>query len=156
MATDLLDPRELAFLVAARYALLATIDAKGRPRAVPVCFIAAADDSGGLELLTPLDDKPKSVDDKHGLARVRDIERQPQVSLLVEHWDEDWSKLGWLRLNGWATVLEPDEVSWSFPDDAIGRLRAKYPQYATHNLESSPMISINIERAISWGVLDSD
>ena len=152
MPDALLGPRELAFLTAARRAILATVDSKGRPRAVPVCFIVEADDGGQVEVLIPLDDKPKSIDDKHGLARVRDIERQPEVSLLVEHWDEDWSRLGWLRLNGYATLLEPDEVSHL--GDVFGPLRDKYPQYATHDLESSPMIAIHVERATSWGSLD--
>jgi PPOX class probable F420-dependent enzyme len=155
MSTVPLDPRELAFLIAARYAILATVDPKGTPRAIPVCFIAKSDNSGGLEVLTPLDDKPKSVEDKHGLARVRDIERQHDVSLLVEHWNEDWSKLGWLRLYGYATVLDPDDWSHVYAE-AVERLRAKYPQYATHDLESSPMIVINVERATTWGNLDPD
>ena len=153
MPDALLNPAELAFLVAARRAILATVDAKGRPRALPVCFVVDADAGGGLQLLIPLDDKPKSIDDKHGLGRVRDIERQHEVSLLVEHWDEDWSKLGWLRLQGHATVLEPYEVALAF-SGAIDRLRAKYPQYATHALEASPMIAIEVDRAISWGALD--
>lgn len=153
MPDALLNPAELAFLVAARRAILATVDAKGRPRAFPVCFVVDTDAGGGIQLLIPLDDKPKSIDDKHGLARVRDIERQHEVSLLVENWDEDWSKLGWLRLQGHATLLEPDEVEFAFPG-AVERLRAKYPQYATHDLETSPAISINVERSISWGALD--
>lgn len=153
MPDALLNPDDLAFLVAARRAILATIDSKGRPRALPVCFVVEAHDGGGLELLIPLDDKPKSIDDKHGLARVRDIEQHPQISLLVDHWDEDWSRLGWLRLDGHAALLEPDEVSHAFPG-VVERLRAKYPQYVTHDLESSPMISLNIERAVSWSALD--
>jgi PPOX class probable F420-dependent enzyme len=153
MPGALLTPAELAFLMAARRAILATVDAKGRPRALPVCFVVDAEGGGGVRLLIPLDDKPKSIDDKHDLARVRDIERRPEVSLLVDHWDEDWSKLGWLRLHGHATVLEPDEVSLAFPE-AIEQLRARYPQYASHDLESSPMISINVERAVSWAALD--
>lgn len=152
MATDPLNPAELAFLLAARRAILATVDAAGRPRAVPVCFVVEAVAGVGLELLIPLDDKPKSITDKHDLARVRDIERRPAVSFLVEHWDEDWSRLGWLRLHGHATVLEPDEVSLVYPA-AVEQLRAKYPQYASHDLESSPMIAIDIERAVSWGAL---
>ncbi len=155
MPDALLTPAEFAFLVAARRAILATIDAKGRPRTVPVCFVVDPDDSGGIQLLIPLDDKPKSIDDKHGLARVRDVQRQPYVSLLVEHWSEDWSKLGWLRLHGPATLLEPDEVAMAYPEVAE-RLRAKYRQYVTHALESSPMIFINIERTVSWGALDPD
>jgi PPOX class probable F420-dependent enzyme len=150
MPTHQLDARELAFLVAARRAILATIDPDGRPRPVPICFIVEAADPAHIRVLTPLDDKPKSVEDKRDLARVRDIRARPEVSLLIERWDEDWSHLGWLRLNGRATLLEPADA----PPDAIERLRAKYPQYATHALESSPVIAIAIERATSWGALD--
>jgi PPOX class probable F420-dependent enzyme len=148
MPDALLDPRELAFLVAARRAILATVDSEGRPRLVPVCFIVDAVD--GVRIITPLDDKPKATNDKHALARVRDIRERPEVSLLVDRWDEDWSRLAWLRLNGRATVLEPADV----PPQTIERLRDKYPQYATHALESSPMIAIDVERATSWGALE--
>ena len=146
--TDLLDPRELAFLVAARRAILATIGPDGRPRPVPVCFIVDAVD--GVRVITPLDDKPKAARDKRDLARVRDIRERPAVSLVVDRWDEDWSRLAWLRLSGRATLLEPPDV----PADAVDRLRAKYPQYAAHDLEASPMIAIDIERTTSWGDLD--
>lgn len=142
------DPRELAFLVAARRAILATIDPDGRPRLVPVCFVVDAVD--GVRILTPLDDKPKATQDKRALARVRDIAARPEVSLLVERWDEDWSRLAWLRLTGRATLLEPGAV----PSETVARLRAKYPQYATHALESSPMISIDVEATTSWGAGD--
>jgi PPOX class probable F420-dependent enzyme len=150
MPNDQLDARELAFLVAARRAILATIDPDGRPRPVPICFIVDAADPARVRLLTPLDDKPKATDDKRTLARVRDIRARPEVSVLVDRWDEDWSRLGWLRLNGRATLLEPTDV----PPDAVHRLRAKYPQYATHALESSPMIAVDIEGATRWGALD--
>jgi PPOX class probable F420-dependent enzyme len=150
MSTPVLVPGELAFLVAARRAILATIDPDGRPRLVPVCFIVEAVADEWLRLLTPLDDKPKSTDDKRTLARVRDIAARPAVSVLVERWDEDWTRLAWLRLSGEATLLEPADV----PGDAITRLRSKYPQYATHDLESSPMIAIGVERATSWGALE--
>ena len=115
---------------------------------MPVCFIVDAVD--GIRVITPIDDKPKATDDKRALARVRDIQARPTVSLLVERWDEDWSRLAWLRLSGRATVLEPSDVA----PDAARRLREKYPQYASHALESSPMIAIDIERAVSWGALD--
>ena len=72
-----LDTRERAFLVAARWAILATIDPDGRPRPVPICFIVEAADPAHLRLLTPLDDKPKAVDDKRG-ARPRP--RHPRAS----------------------------------------------------------------------------
>jgi len=148
MSTDLLDPRELAFLVAARYAILATVAPDGRPRPVPVCFIVDAVD--GVRIITPLDDKPKGTGDRRALARVRDIRARPDVRLLAERWDEDWSRLAWLRLDGRALLLEPGDV----PPQTIERLRAKYPQYATHDLETSPMIAIDIQRARSWGDLE--
>jgi PPOX class probable F420-dependent enzyme len=150
MSTPVLDPPELAFLIAARRAILATIDPEGRPRLVPVCFIVEAVADERLRLLTPLDDKPKSTDDKRTLARVRDIAARPAVSLLVERWDEDWTRLAWLRLYGEAALLEPGDV----PGDAVARLRSKYPQYATHDLESGPMIAIDVERATSWGAIE--
>jgi PPOX class probable F420-dependent enzyme len=150
MPDALLNPAELAFLVAARRAILATISPDGRPRLVPVCFMVDAVD--GVRILTPIDDKPKSTDDKRALARVRDIRERPEVSFLVERWDEDWSRLAWLRLDGHAALLEPGDVG----PDAAQRLREKYPQYVTHALESSPMIAIDVERAKSWGALDPD
>ncbi len=148
MPDALLNPAELAFLVAARRAILVTIAPDGRPRAVPICFIVDAVD--GVRILTPLDDKPKATDDKRSLARVRDIHARPEVGLLIERWDEDWSRLAWLRLDGRATLVEPGDG----PTDAVRRLREKYPQYASHALESSPMIAIDVERAKSWGALD--
>jgi PPOX class probable F420-dependent enzyme len=146
-----LDSRELAFLVAARRAILVTVDPDGRPRPVPICFIVDAADPARVRLLTPLDDKPKATDDKLALARVRDIRARPDIGVLVERWDEDWSRLGWLRLGGKASLLEPGDV----PPDAVERLRDKYPQYATHALEASPMLAIDVERATSWGGLDA-
>lgn len=143
-----LNPAELTFLVNARRAILATVAPDGRPRLVPVCFIVDAVD--GVRILTPLDDKPKATDDKRALARVRDIESRPEVSLLVERWDEDWSRLAWLRLDGRATLVEPGHV----PSDAVRRLRERYPQYTSHALQTSPMIAIDIERSVSWGALD--
>jgi PPOX class probable F420-dependent enzyme len=147
MPNDMLDPRELDFLVGARRAILATIAPDGRPRLVPVCFIVDAVET--VRVLTPLDDKPKANADKRALARVRDIRERPEVSLLIERWDEDWSRLAWLRLDGRATLLEPDEM----PRGAVDRLRAKYPQYATHALGSSPMIAIDVDGVTSWGRL---
>jgi PPOX class probable F420-dependent enzyme len=143
---------EHAFLGAARRAILGTIDPAGLPHLVPICFVVAEDPDGGHRLLTPIDDKPKIAADPLALARVRDIRARPDVTVLVERWDEDWSRLAWLRLTGRATILEPDAL----PVEAIAALRFKYPQYASHRLEDRPSISITIERARSWGVLDQD
>jgi PPOX class probable F420-dependent enzyme len=138
-----------AFLEAARRAVLATISPDGRPRLVPICFSL---DSAGPILYTPLDDKPKRSGDPLALARVRDIEADPAVSVLVDRWDEDWSRLAWLRMDGRAAILPP---SADQPEHAaaIAALRARYPQYATHRLEARPLIRIAIERVVDWGPL---
>ena len=123
----------------------------GRPRLVPVCFVV---DPGQPVVYTPLDDKPKRVDDVRDLARVRDILERPAVTLLVDRWDEDWSRLAWLRLGGAATLIEPGPDREGERAAAIAALRAKYPQYASHRLEANPLIRIEIEDVARWGVDD--
>ena len=140
-----------AFLAAARTAALATIAPDGSPRLVPVCFalVDAADVTEPV-IYTPLDDKPKRVGDPRELARVRDILARPDVSLLVDRWSEDWTHLGWLRIRGRASLLEPGDA----PDEhaaAVAALRARYPQYADHHLEDRPIIRIAVVATRSWG-----
>ena len=152
VATDLLiGPLELEFLVSARTAVLATIADLGSPRLVPICYVVTP--SAALVIYTPVDEKPKQVADPHDLARVRDIVRRPAVSLLIDRWSEDWTRLGWLRLSGIATLVEPDGETAAEHETAVAALREKYPQYATHHLEDRPMIRIRVERARSWGNL---
>ncbi len=136
-------PPERAFLEAARTATLATIDPDGLPRLVPICFVVGA----AGEILTPLDEKPKSTPDPHRVARVRDIVERPDVTVLADRWSEDWSELAWLRLHGRATLMEPGMPGH---EPAVGALRAKYPQYESHRLEDRPIIRIEVLRARSW------
>ena len=138
---------ERRFLSAHRRAILVTIAPDGRPRPVPVCFVLADD---AAILYTPLDDKPKQTDDPMRIARVRDIERDPRVSILADHWDEEWSRLGWLRAEGRATLLDPGAEQAG----AVAALRARYPQYLTHRLDDRPLIRIEIDRVTTWGALD--
>jgi PPOX class probable F420-dependent enzyme len=140
---------ERAFLADARRAVLATIAGDGRPRLVPTCFVL---DPARPVIWTPLDEKPKVVQDVTELARVRDIRADPRVTVLVDRWDEDWTKLAWLRCQGPASIVPPgtDVVE---REAAIAALRAKHPQYASHDLESRPLIRIRIERTASWGAL---
>jgi PPOX class probable F420-dependent enzyme len=148
-----LTPAEADFLAAARTAVLATIDPAGRPRLVPICFVAL----GGVEpdlpvLYTPLDDKPKRVPDPHALGRVRDIAARPEVSVLVQRWDEDWRQLAWLRLHGRAELVESGDAGAATERaSAIDALRAKYPQYDDHDLESRPIIRIELDSSVAWG-----
>jgi PPOX class probable F420-dependent enzyme len=151
----ILDPAARSFLIAARTATLATTAPNGRPRLVPICFVVGDDaHDGRLRLYSPLDDKPKRIDDPHDLARVRDLLVLPQASLLVERWSEDWSRLAWLRLETHAELLEPEGHEQVEHAAAVGALRAKYPQYATHRLEDRPMLRFTVTRALAWGALD--
>ena len=139
------DPEERAYLEAARVGRLATADAAGRPHAVPVCFAFAG---GGL--VTPIDEKPQSVP-AEGLRRSRDIRENPRVALVVDHYTEQWSGLGWVQVRGTATHLGPDD-----PDHpaAVAALRGKYDQYADHALEERPVIRLAPGSVRSWGALD--
>lgn len=133
-----------SFVARARTATLGTIADDGRPRLVPICFVLHGD-----VLFTPIDEKPKETTDPRRLARIRDIERRADVTVLIDRWDEDWTHLAWLRIDGWASLAKG-------PADrapAIAALREKYPQYASHDLEHRPLIRIAIERVRSWGDL---
>jgi PPOX class probable F420-dependent enzyme len=135
------------FLAAARRAVLATIDPDGRPRLVPICFVL---DNARPILYSPLDEKPKVVRDPRGLARVRDVLRDPRVTLLVDRWDEAWDRLAWLRCHGLASMLEPVGGPADEHAIAVVALRRKYPQYRTQDLPGRPILRIEIERATSW------
>jgi PPOX class probable F420-dependent enzyme len=167
----ILTSHQRAFIEQARRAVLVTSASNGTLRPVPVCFALAPPPRDVL--WTPLDEKPKQSEDPRRLARVRDILARPEVVLLVDLWDEDWSRLGWLRLVGSARLLEPDErrpaaAGDGGPDralaperaraaeaaehaEAVAALRARYPQYAAHALERLPVIRVSVSRVVGWG-----
>lgn len=165
----ILTEAERRFLAAARRAVLVTSDAAGRPRPVPICFVLIGDGEPPT-VYSPLDEKPKRHADPHRLARVADIAARPEVALLVDRWDEDWTRLGWLRCRARATLLEPegaDAVAGATTERAgagataeraaaIAALRAKYRQYANHDLDGRPLIRLVLTAATSWGDLDPD
>jgi PPOX class probable F420-dependent enzyme len=119
-------------------ARLATLAADGRPHLVPVVFARA----GGW-LWSPIDGKPKSG---ARLARVRHVERDPRVSLLLDAYEDDWTRLWWIRIDGRAAVAGSDVA-------AEAALRAKYPQYREVPLYAAEpaLIRIAPERVTSWG-----
>jgi PPOX class probable F420-dependent enzyme len=122
---------------AARVARLATVDAEGRPHLVPVCF--ALDDD---MLYTAVDEKPKR---SKLLKRLENIRVHPEVSVLVDHYVEDWTRLWWVRLDGTARVLETGEER----EQALELLRAKYEQYRGLP-PTGAVIAVRIERWRSW------
>lgn len=149
----MLTPLERRFLATTRRATLATLGADGGPRLVPICFVLSVADEGASPVLySPLDEKPKRVTDPRQLGRVRDMLVRPQVGVLVDRWSEDWTALGWLRLTGRAVLIEAHDAVAETPG-LIEDLRAKYPQYDSHDLETRPMLRIEIDGATSWGDL---
>jgi PPOX class probable F420-dependent enzyme len=144
-----LRPAERDLLFAERCAVLATINDRGTARLVPIAYVPVLGDDG-LRIYSALDEKPKSVADPRDLARVRDLSERPRVTLLVDHWDESWSALGWLRMDGTATLVEPTDPPGGGHADAVRLLRDRYPQYATHALEQRPVIRIDVDRITSW------
>ena len=129
---------ERDLLAGARRATLATVAQDGRPRLVPICFV----EIDGV-MWSPIDEKPKSTSDPRRLARVRDIEARSDVTVLVDRWSEDWAELAWLRIDGRAELVGSEHA-------VVVALRAKYPQYADHDLEHRPLIRIDIAHATSW------
>jgi len=149
----ILTPADRRLIELTRTATLATIDPFERPRMVPCCFAA---DPNRPVVWTPIDEKPKRSSDPRQLGRVTDLMAWPAVSLLVDHWSEDWAELGWLRLHGQAGLLEPDDAA-AAPErrTAIAALRARYPQYREHDLESRLIIAIEVTEAIRWAASEA-
>jgi PPOX class probable F420-dependent enzyme len=118
-------------------ARLATAGADGRPHLVPVVFAL----HDGV-VYTAVDAKPKST---QRLRRLTNIERNPQVSLLVDHYDEDWSQLWWVRVDGIATIHHDGSTL----DAGRDLLRTKYAQYQSVSL-TGPVIAVDVRRWSSW------
>lgn len=137
--------QERQYVETARVGRLATADGTGQPHVVPICF-AIVDD----HVVTPIDEKPKRVS-PDSLRRSTDIRENPHVAVVVDHYSEDWSRLGWVQVRGTATHCLPGD-----PGHIAGvrALRDKYDQYATHDLEDRPQIRIAPESVRSWGYLD--
>src|SRR5580658_9329755 len=131
------------FLDTLRVARLATADARGVPHVVPVCF-AIAD---GTVYMT-IDEKPKRQAGAP-LKRLRNIAENPAVAILADRYDEDWTRLGWIMLQGRADILSVGAEHAR----AQALLRARYPQLGTMNIEALPVIAVRVERVVSWGDL---
>jgi PPOX class probable F420-dependent enzyme len=123
---------------AARVARLATVTAGGRPHLVPCCFALH-----GETVYSAVDDaKPKTT---MALQRLANIAANPAAALLVDEYDEDWSSLWWVRLDGTArVVIDPTEQA-----TALDLLAAKYPQYA-RTPPPGDVIAIDISRWRAW------
>ncbi len=133
------------FLDRSRVGHLATADKEGRPHLTPVCYAVDAD-----SLYITIDEKPKRRD--RPLKRVRNLLENPQAAFVVDRWDEDWRRLGWVMLRGPVEILDAGPEH----DRAQVLLRARYPQYRAMNLAPLPVIALRIARATDWGDLSAD
>jgi PPOX class probable F420-dependent enzyme len=133
-----LDPGQARELLAsARVARLATVRPDGAPHLVPVCFAVAGD-----TIYTAVDRKPKRTLD---LARLAHIAAEPRVALLADQYDEDWTRLWWVRVDGDARVVtDPDERR-----RALEALAAAYPQYAGAAPQGA-VIAVEPRRLSGW------
>ncbi|MBF0662252.1 MULTISPECIES: TIGR03668 family PPOX class F420-dependent oxidoreductase [unclassified Rhodococcus (in: high G+C Gram-positive bacteria)] len=122
----------------ARVARLATADGSGEPHLVPIVFALDGD-----AIHTCVDDKPKTT---RRLRRLADIAANPRVSVLVDHYSDDWSQLWWIRIDGIATVHAADTDAGATGLDALVR---KYPQYRSTR-PPGPVITIARLRWRSW------
>jgi PPOX class probable F420-dependent enzyme len=136
---------ERLFLAHQRVAHLATADRRAIPHVGPVCFAIF-----GHTLYTAIDEKPKrSVT---GLKRLRNIAENPAVAVMVDRYDEDWARLGWVMLRGRAEIMSEGIER----GEAQALLRSRYPQLRAMRIADYPVIAVRIEKAISWGDLSID
>jgi PPOX class probable F420-dependent enzyme len=124
-----------------RTAHLATTDKGSQPHVMPICF--AFD---GKRFFSPIDEKPKRT---IKLKRLKNIAENPNVALVIDHYEEDWRKLAYVLISGKARIL----LSGKSHRRAVQLLRRKYPQYRRMVIDTRPMIVITPKRIVSWGEL---
>ena len=138
-------------------AVLGTVDEAGAAHLVPVTYVVSSDrpssdrPSGnrlhGDRVYIAVDDKPKRSQD---LKRLRNIATNPRVSLLAQHYQDEWSGLWWARADGTARVIEPGDM----PFGVLGGLVGRYSWYREHP-PSGPVIEVTVERWSGWAFAES-
>ena len=121
----------------ARVARVATIDPDGSPNMVPFCFVL-----DGNVLYTSVDHKPK---EERRLRRVDNLLRDPRVTVLVDHYEEDWPRVWWVRMRGAGRVVEDPREE----ERANRLLEEKYPQYAD-DPPPGPVVAIEMREWRGW------
>jgi PPOX class probable F420-dependent enzyme len=131
------------FIEAARIAHLATVSGAGEPHNIPLCFWF-----DGARFYFVIDEKPKR---KHGteIKRMKNIAENPRVALVIDHYDEEWSRLAYVLIHGDARIVK-DDAEYAL---AIQQLRHKYSQYRAMLLtqENNPVVRIEPDRFHVWG-----
>jgi PPOX class probable F420-dependent enzyme len=127
------DPR----LAAARVARLATTDPDGRPHLVPIVFALE-----GATLYSAVDRKPKR---SRTLRRIENARARPDVTVLVDYYEDDWERLWWIRLRGRARVLDEGEERAR----ALALLTEKYPQYRDEPPDGA-VLAVDVVDVRTW------
>jgi PPOX class probable F420-dependent enzyme len=132
-----------ARLTAARVARLATTDPDGRPHLVPIVFAVDGD-----TLYSAVDHKPKR---SRTLRRIENARARPDVTVLVDHYEEDWRRLWWIRVRGRARVLDDGEER----EGALSLLAEKYEQYRSQPPDG-PVLAVDITEVRDWRAAGPD
>ena len=139
MITD----QQRGFIEAQPVAHLATADQHGLPHVIPICFVIDAH-----SLFVAVDQKPKKSSERP-LKRIRNVIENPNVTVVIDRYDDDWTKLAWIMLRGTAEVLHDGNEY----DRSQNQLKVRYPQYRTMDLAGLPVIAIRISKVTAWGNL---
>ena len=134
------------FLHNHRVARFATAEPNGQPHVVPICY-ALSNNS----VYFTIDKKPKQLTDKP-LKRIRNLQKNPHVALVVDRYEDDWTQLGWVMVQGDAALLDDGEEHTK----AQRLLKARYPQLHGMQIGDLPVIAVRIKHVVSWGNLDTD
>ncbi|GAA4626250.1 TIGR03668 family PPOX class F420-dependent oxidoreductase [Actinoallomurus vinaceus] len=126
-----------ARFASARAVRLATVDEEGRPHLVVVTFAVDGD-----LIYSAVDAKPKRTRD---LKRLRNIQADPRVAVLADHYEDEWSRLWWVRADATAEIIEDPEAM----SEPIGLLRERYRQYRAHPPDG-PVIAMTVHRWSGW------
>jgi PPOX class probable F420-dependent enzyme len=137
------EPAVRDFIESAKIAHLATVSGAGEPHNIPLCFWF-----DGSRFYFVIDEKPKR---KNGteIKRMRNIAENARVALVIDDYDDDWSRLAYVLIHGEARIVD-DPGAYAL---AIQHLRHKYSQYRTMALtqENNPAVCIEPERVLAWG-----
>ena len=137
------EPAVREFIEAARIAHLATVSGDGEPHNIPLCFWF-----DGARFYFVIDEKPKRRGGSE-IKRMRNIAENPRVAMVIDHYDEDWTRLAYVLIHGEARIVE-DDGEYAV---AIQHLRRKYAQYHAMLLtqDKNPAIRIQPVRVHVWG-----
>ena len=134
-----LSPRASRLVRAARVAHLATADARGQPLVIPICFVY-----DGKEFFSPIDEKPKHT---IRLKRLRNLQENPKLSLVIDRYNEDWRRLAYVLITGEGKVL----FRGNKHRRAVRLLRRKYSQYRDMVIQVRPLIVVIPRKVKIWG-----